>query len=352
MEYGMPTFLYRWKEEKIPDPERQRTAFDEVTEQAEDLHVWPVVRWQNEEEGIYYTRFVPEEKQEKGDVRINYALFFATLATIGIGGFLQATSPVFLTLTYPFGWTFLDILFTTFLFVLALMGIIFTHEQGHYQTAKRRGIDATPPYFLPGLPQIGGTFGAFIQQKSPPRNRTDLFDLGLAGPIAGFAVTIVVLVVGFLLSIPVTAEELAAIEQAFPGMSGSLPVPYIFVVLEMIFADFIPAGGTIYLHPVAFAGWVGCLVTALNLFPVGQLDGGHALRAIIADKRHKYIGYVAVAIMFLMGFYLMAILVVAMSARGGHPGPLEDTVPISKSRIAAFVVAMVILALSIPPLGF
>ncbi|TFG14599.1 site-2 protease family protein [Candidatus Thorarchaeota archaeon] len=352
MEYGMPTFLYRWKEEEIPDPEQQRAVFDEVTKKAENLHVWPVVRWQNEDEGIYYTRFVPEEKQDKGDVRINYALFVATLGTIGIGGFLQATSPVFLTLTYPFGWTFIDIIFTTFLFVLALMGIIFTHEQGHYQTAKRRGIDATPPYFLPGLPQIGGTFGAFIQQKSPPKNRTDLFDLGIAGPMAGFAVTLVVLVVGFLLSVPVTAEELVAIDEAFPGMSGSLPVPYIFVVLEMVFAGFIPAGGTIYLHPVAFAGWVGCLVTALNLFPVGQLDGGHALRAIIADKKHKYIGYVAVAIMFLMGFYLMAILVIAMSARGGHPGPLEDTVPISKSRIALFVMAMVILALSIPPLGF
>ncbi|MHA1638281.1 MAG: site-2 protease family protein [Candidatus Thorarchaeota archaeon] len=351
LEYGMPTFTYRWIGGEVPEQPEQERVFDSVHDACDKLKIWPVVRWADKDAGVYFTRFVPQERAAKSDVRINYALFIATLATIAIGGFMQATSPIFLALFYPGGYTVWDIAFTTLLFIASLMGIIFMHEQGHYQMAKHRGIDATPPYFIPGLPQIGGTFGAFIKQKSPPRNKSDLFDLGLAGPWAGFIVTIIVLIAGFLMSVPVTAEELTAIDAAFPGMSGSLPVPILFMMLEFLFADFIPAGGTIYLHPVAFAAWVGCLVTALNLFPTGQLDGGHALRAVLDEKKHKYIGYVAIGIMFLAGFYLMAILVIAMSSGGGHPGALDDTVPISRSRVLLFIISMIVLAISIPPLG-
>ncbi|MFW9850926.1 MAG: site-2 protease family protein [Candidatus Thorarchaeota archaeon] len=352
MEFGMPTFLYRWKDGEVPDIDEQRHVFDDVHNKSDKLKIWPVIRWRNKNEGIYYTRFIPQEKASKSDVRINYALFIATLAAIAIGGYMQATSRVFLTLFYPNGWTPWDIAFTTGIFILALMGIIGTHEMGHYRMAKKLGIEATPPYFIPGLPQIGGTFGAFIQQKSPPRDRSSLIDLGLAGPYSGFIITLIALVLGFALSVPVTAEQLAAIDATFPGQSGSLPVPLIFMLVEYFFADLIPAGGTIYIHPVGFAAWVGCLVTALNLFPSGQLDGGHALRAILNEKAHKYIGYGAIAVMFLVGFFTMAILVLAMSFRGGHPGALDDTVPVSKSRIILFILAMIILVISIPPLGF
>jgi len=174
--------------------------------------------------------------------------------------------------------------------------------------------------------------------------------MGLAGPLAGFAVTLVVLFVGFFMSVPVTAGELIAIDIEFPGQSGSLPVPFLFILLEYLFIDFIPAGGTIYLHPVAFAAWVGCLVTALNLFPIAQLDGGHALRAIVNPKMHKYIGWAGILAMLLTGFYMMAILILALSSGGGHPGPLNDTIKVSKSRIGVFLLCMVILVMSIPPL--
>lgn len=380
MEYGMPTFLYRWKRKgsmnpesteafieryrddseqeptaqvrigNVPDPEVQREVFERIHKRSKDLKVWPIIRWKDKEEGIYYTRFIPEERQPKSDTRINKALFIATLASIALGGFLQASSEVFLALFYPQGYTIWDVIFTTGIFMLALMGIIGTHEMGHYQMAKHRGIEATPPYFIPGLPQIGGTFGAFIQQKSPPKNRSDLLDLGLAGPYAGFIVTVIALVIGFLMSVPVTAEQIAAIDAAYPNMSGSLEVPLLFNLLEFLFVGFIPEGGTIYLHPVGFAAWVGCLVTALNLFPAGQLDGGHALRAIMDEKIHKYVGYGAMIVMFIVGFWLMAILVFALSSGAGHPGALDDTVPVSKSRILLFVLAMIVLVISIPPL--
>jgi membrane-associated protease RseP (regulator of RpoE activity) len=175
-------------------------------------------------------------------------------------------------------------------------------------------------------------------------------DIGLAGPLAGFVVTLAVLVIGFFMSVPVTAEQLIAIEQAFPNQSGSLPVPYLFTIMEYLFIDFIPAGGTIYLHPVAFAAWVGMLVTALNLFPIAQLDGGHALRGIVDSTWHKRIGWAAIIIMFLTRYYFMAILVFLMSGGGGHPGPLNDTVKVSKGRVALFLISMLILVLCIPPL--
>jgi hypothetical protein len=350
LEYGMPTFAFRWHGGHVPEQEEQERVFSEVGERAEKLRVWPVVRWRNKRAGEYVVRFVPEQKAGKSDITINYALFIATLGTISLAGFLQASSEVFLSIFFPLGWTVLDIAMTTGLFVLALMGIIGTHEAGHYFAAKRRGIDATPPYFIPGIPDIGGTFGAFIQQKSPPMRRKDLFDLGVAGPLAGFAVTIVVLVAGFLMSVPLTSEQLAAIEATFPAQTGSLPVPLLFIFIEIVFAGFIPPGGTLYMHPVAFASWVGMLVTALNLFPTGQLDGGHALRAIVDNQVHKYIGWAAIAIMFLMRLWLMAILVLALSMGGGHPGALNETVPVSKGRVALFIVCMIILVICMPPL--
>jgi Zn-dependent protease len=355
LEHGLPTFVVQWAnsaelEGHVPSLEEQHATFKEITKLTDALKVWPVVRWRNKNEGEYIIRFVPQQKPGKSNNRINYILFIVTLSTIALGGFMQATSPIFLSLFYPGGYTTWDIAFTTILFIVALMGIIFTHEMGHYTTARRLGIESSLPYFIPGLPQIGGTFGAFISQKSPSEERSDLLDLGLAGPLAGFVVTLVVLVIGFFMSVPVTAEQLAAIDRTFPGQSGSLPVPYLFVLMEYLFADFIPSGGTIYLHPVAFAAWVGMLVTALNLFPIAQLDGGHALRAIVDSKWHKRIGWAAIAIMFVTGYYLMAILVLLMTGGGEHPGPLNDTVKVSKKRIALFVLSMIILVLCIPPL--
>jgi Zn-dependent protease len=350
VEYGSPVFLYRWKSGVVPEAEAQRTVFERVHQKCKSLRIWPIVRWKDKKQGIYYTRFIPEERQPKSDTRINKALFIATLASITLGGFMQASSDVFLAIFYPQGYTVWDIVFTTGIFIVALMGIIGTHEMGHYMMAKHRGIDATPPYFIPGIPQIGGTFGAFIQQKTPPKNRSDLFDLGIAGPVAGFVITLIALVVGFLLSVPITAGQLAAIDATY-GASGSLPVPLVFNLLEIVFGSSIPAGGTIYLHPVGFAAWVGCLVTALNLFPSGQLDGGHALRAVTDDRVHRIIGYVAIGVMLLAGFILMAVLVFAMSYGRGHPGALDDTVPVTKGRLLMFVVAMIILIISIPPIS-
>jgi hypothetical protein len=224
LEYGMPTFVVRWPEGKvIPDNEEQDTVFKELTRLTKSLKVWPMVRWRNKAEGEYFIRFVPIQKPGKSNKKINYALFVTTLATMAIAAILQATSPVFITLFYPGGFSVLDLAFVVITFMIALMGIIFTHEMGHYLMCQRKGIEASLPYFIPGLPQLGGTFGAFISQKSPPNNREELIDMGLAGPLAGFAVTLVVLLLGYAMSLPVTAQQLIAIEETFPGQSSNCP---------------------------------------------------------------------------------------------------------------------------------
>ncbi len=351
LEYGMPTFVVRWPEAGfIPSNEEQDRVFKELTERTKTLKVWPMVRWRNKADGEYFIRFVPMQKPGKSNKKINYALFVTTLSTMAIAGILQATSPVFITLFYPSGFSFLDLAFVVITFMLAIMGIIFTHEMGHYLMCQRKGIEASLPYFIPGIPQLGGTFGAFISQKSPPNNREELIDMGLAGPLAGFVVTLVVLFLGYAMSLPVTAQQMIAIEEAFPGMSGELGVPYLFTLVGYLFVDFVPSGGTLYMHPVAFAAWVGLLVTSLNLFPIAQLDGGHALRAIVGPKYHKQIGWIALMLMVLAGYFTMAILILAISMGGGHPGPLNDTVKISNGRIVLFVLSMIILVLCIPPL--
>jgi len=351
LEYGMPTFVARWPEGGvIPSNEEQDRIFKELTRLTKPLKVWPMVRWRNKAEGEYFIRFVPIQKPGKSNKKINYVLFVTTLATMAIAGILQATSPVFITLFYPGGFSVLDLAFVVITFMMALMGIIFTHEMGHYLMCKRKGIEASLPYFIPGLPQIGGTFGAFISQKSPPNNREELIDMGLAGPLAGFAVTLVVLFFGYIMSVPVTAQQLIAIDEAFPGQSGELGVPLLFTWVGYLFVDYIPAGGTLYMHPVAFASWVGLLITALNLFPIAQLDGGHALRSIVGPRYHKQIGWIALMVMVLAGYFTMAILILAMSMGGGHPGPLNDTVKVSKGRHVLFVFAMFLLVLSLTPL--
>ena len=161
MEYGLPTFTFKWPGDVIPNPEDQDVVFAEVGEKAKRLKVWPVIRWFEKDEGTYFVRFVPIQTPGKSDITLNYALFIATLGTIALAALLQVTSPIFLTLFYPSGYDSFTIIFEIFAFMAALMGIIFTHEMGHYLTAKKKGIEATPPYFLPGLPWIGGTFGAF-----------------------------------------------------------------------------------------------------------------------------------------------------------------------------------------------
>src|SRR3954454_12891092 len=181
-------------------------------------------------------------------------------------------------------------------FSLGLMTILLAHEMGHYVFCLRYGVYATLPFFIPA-PTLIGTMGAFIRIKSPIRTRTALFDIGIAGPIAGFIVAVFVLLVALMLSKP-----------APPGLDQGevvLGFPLIFKFANWFFmGDAMPLEKML-LHPMAVAAWAGMFATALNLLPGGQLDGGHILYAL-GPRLHRYVSRLTIAILIPMSFFFWA----------------------------------------------
>ncbi len=182
-------------------------------------------------------------------------------------------------------------------FSVALLFILGSHEMGHYYYGKKYGVDITPPYFIPAPPIISpiGTFGAFIKIKSPISTKRALFDIGIAGPLAGIVATVPVLIIGIKLSTIVEMSE----HMETGGLV--LGTPIIMSIFSDIFYGPIPEGYDLFLHPVAFAGWVGLFVTALNLIPSGQLDGGHITYALFSKTYHRYISLSMIAILIISG---------------------------------------------------
>jgi membrane-associated protease RseP (regulator of RpoE activity) len=189
-------------------------------------------------------------------------------------------------------------------FAATLMGILLCHEMGHYVVARRHGVDVSLPYFIPMPPYFTfGTLGAVIKMKQPISDRDALLDVGAAGPLAGLAVAVPLLAIGLSLS---------EVGQILPGSTLEGNSLFYLGLKAMIFGRVLPDGSTdVQLHPMAFAAWVGILVTMINLIPIGQLDGGHVLRAWIGD-RHEQVslvlhkGLLAVAALVCAGMTIVA----------------------------------------------
>ena len=181
-------------------------------------------------------------------------------------------------------------------FSFTLLGILLAHEFGHFLVAERNGVAATLPYFIPA-PTLIGTFGALIRIKSPIRSRRALFDIGIAGPIAGFVVALPVLCWGLALSKPMTAVTSDSLLQ--------FGYPLIFRLFHHVLAPFTAHGaplGSLYLHPVGVAAWVGMFATALNLLPGGQFDGGHIVYAV-SPRAHKWVTRGSIAALIPLGVF-------------------------------------------------
>ncbi|MEM3507166.1 MAG: site-2 protease family protein [Candidatus Bathyarchaeia archaeon] len=224
-------------------------------------------------------------------------------------------------------------------FSIAIISILGCHELGHKFMASRRGVEASLPYFIP-VPFFVGTMGAVIETKTPAPNRDALFDLGVAGPIFGLLILIPTTLIGLYLSYPIAPK-------AIPPGSIVLPVPLIFIVLSSLLGPKIFKANILF-HPVAFASWVGMLVTMLNLMPVGMLDGGHISRAIFGERNHKVISFIASIITFALGWWLMAILMIYLSL-APHPGPLDDVSPLERNRKILSIFVFIILVLCAIP---
>ena len=222
-------------------------------------------------------------------------------------------------------------------FSLTLLTILMAHELGHYLVCVYYGIDATLPFFLPSPLPVTGTFGAFIRIRSAIRSKRILFDIGIAGPLAGFVFLVPALGVGL------------AFSKVLPGINQQgtlqLGVPALQWVAQRLIFPGVP-GRDIYLHPVARAAWVGMFATALNLLPGGQLDGGHIVYAVLGHT-HKWITnclLIALVPMGLLwnGWFFWAIMLFFFARR--HP-PLYDHSEIGKSRVKLAILALCIFVL-------
>jgi membrane-associated protease RseP (regulator of RpoE activity) len=231
-------------------------------------------------------------------------------------------------------------------FSLAIMSILFAHEMGHYLTCRYYGISATLPYFIPA-PTFVGTMGAFIKIRSPIQHRRALLEVGIAGPIAGFILAIPTLVIGLGLSTFMTVDP----KQAGIGLGE----PLIFKFLEWLLGKTPPPGMDINLHPVGIAAWFGFLATALNLLPVGQLDGGHIAYALFG-RFHRKISQgflfflIPLGIFYWQGWLLWAAVLMILGVR--HPVTLDDSVPLSKRHTWLGWFALLMFILCFTPMPF
>ena len=230
--------------------------------------------------------------------------------------------------------------------ILAILGC---HEFGHYFMCRYYDVDASLPYFLPVPISLTGTLGAFIRIREPIHTKRMFFDIGIAGPIAGFLVAVPALFVGVYLS------RVAPIE---PGDGLWLGEPLLFKIASRLFWGPMPDGYTLVLHPIGFAAWFGMLATALNLFPFGQLDGGHISYAVLG-RRSTYvtiamigvaIGLSYMSMSWLAWTVLMIVMLVAFGVR--HPRTYDEQEPLDRTRLilAAFAVLMFALCFTPAPI--
>jgi len=231
-------------------------------------------------------------------------------------------------------------------FSLSLMLILLCHELSHYLASRKHHVRATLPYFIPA-PTLIGTFGAFIKMKSPIPTREALVDIGASGPIAGFIVSLLAVILGLPQSRIIAAK----------GLEGGLALgdSLLFSFLSRLLLGEIPESYDVLLHPIAFAGWIGFFVTALNLIPVGQLDGGHVAYAILGEK-HENISKILVLSMIILGFLfwegwiIWAILLIILGLR--HPPVLYWETPLDKKRQLISWISTIIFSLTFIPMPF
>ncbi len=231
---------------------------------------------------------------------------------------------------------------------LSIMAILGAHEMGHYLACRYYGINATLPFFIPVPPPVlTGTLGAFIRIRQPIRSKRVLFDIGIAGPLAGFVVAVPALILGLSMS------RVAALPPDFSGLS--LGEPLLFKGAAWVMWGTIPEGYSLNLHPMGFAAWFGLLATALNLFPIGQLDGGHISYAVLG-RRSSFITLgaigAAVVLTFLsMSWLVWTLMLLAMLYFFGphHPPTLDEHVPLDRVRLALALVALLVFVLSFTP---
>jgi len=272
--------------------------------------------------------------------RIHILLFILTVITTTFSGaMLNGVTP----------WETPEKIYLGLPFSLTLLFILLVHEFSHYIMSRRHNVSATLPYFIPA-PSMIGTFGAIIKMKPPIFDRRALIDIGASGPIGGFVVAIIAVIIGLSYSDIIPLEEARKIEGGL-----SLGNSILFYILAKIILHIDPSKYEVLLHPVAFAGWIGFLVTSLNLLPVGQLDGGHIVYALFGE-RHEWIAKITIPVLILLGiifwegWLIWALLLILIGYK--HPPVVYPHIQLDRKRRIIGWVALLIFILTFTPTPF
>jgi membrane-associated protease RseP (regulator of RpoE activity) len=322
-------------------------------ELASALSTWPGrYYWQNAPEGrrLVLVRPIAEARERWW---LHVLLFLLTFVTVSLAG-VEWLSPGGLSLN-PAS---LAAMGRGLPFSLPLLAILGAHELGHYALARRYGVDVSPPYFIPFPPSISiiGTLGAFIRIRSPIFDRRTLFDIGAAGPFAGLAIAVPVLVVGLALSnaSPTTASSLLA--HQFISIDGDpfyVGDSLLLAALRLV----VGPSGVIELHPVAVAGWVGLFLTMLNLVPLAQFDGGHIVFALVG-RRQVWLAWGFWVILLILGvawhgWWVWAAIALALGRFSlSHPRLVSPLLPLDSKRVTLAWLSVALFVLCFTPIPF
>jgi membrane-associated protease RseP (regulator of RpoE activity) len=324
-----------------PDP-----AYDEIARRFAVHGYTPMFRRENDQDVIVAIMGVAG-KVKMGNSLVNILLLLATIVTTLAAGAAMRNENLFTALADGYVPIVVRAALAGAPFALTLLGILGVHELGHYVAARAHGVAASLPYFIP-LPFGGlGTLGAFISIRSPMKDRRVLFDIGLAGPLAGLVVALPLLVFGLLLS-PEVPESAGGLTLRVLG--SSVLVDTLVALLRDV-----PDGRTLAVHPIFFAAWLGLLLTSVNLLPVGQLDGGHVAYALFGRRAHTlalltFFALLAAGYLLANMWYIWAFFVMLGGLR--HPPTMNDITPLTWSRRFLGLAAALIFVLMIVPRPF
>ncbi|MCC7512348.1 MAG: site-2 protease family protein [Anaerolineae bacterium] len=342
------------------------TAYDLLADSVRVYGLTPLFRKDGDKHIVFLVPSLPEPK--KRFPLVNIVLFLLTIFSVMLAGASPEGTPPADQGAQAL-WL-LKSIFTGWPFALSLLGILLAHEFGHYLMSRYHKTAATLPFFIPLPFSILGTMGAFIQMQAVPKNKRILFDIGVAGPLAGMVVAAPVLLFGLTLSQlgPIVQDPNGFIEgnsllyllskyivfgQLLPSPASLSGLPLLQYWLQYFFTGHpVPFGGTdVFIHPVAFAGWAGLLVTALNLIPVGTLDGGHITYALFGEKIRKaypfILGLLAALGLVWSTWWLWALLLLWLGRV--HAEPLDQITELDPPRRAVGWFAILLFALVFSP---
>lgn len=330
----------------LSDSER---SYDEIRRRFYPYGYTPMLQRKNEQDVVLAMEGLVDRAKKSNPLFNILLLCLTILTTLSAGAQLELGYNLFEAITSGNRYLIGQVLVAGLPFAITLLGILGVHELGHYFAAQWHHVQATLPYFIP-MPFGLGTLGALINIKSPMKNRSVLFDIGLAGPYAGLVVAIPLFLIGLYLS------SATYIPIGLGGITMEALGSSIFSRTAVNLLTDIPAGQTIQVHPILYAAWWGIFVTGINLLPVGQLDGGHAVYALLGRYAHG-IALLTFLLLIVIGslqqqlaWFIWAFFIMLGGLK--HPPPLNDIADVGPVRKLIGVMTIILFILIFIPSPF